>query len=70
MIISKKRFEEEVEKRVSEELKRFDEMRWREDRDRELYRNMRDLEIRLIRVEKTCGIDHPSHNTYEAVRAL
>ena len=69
MIISKKRFNEEVEKRVCEERNRWEEWRWREERERDAHREMRDLENRLIKVEKACGIDHPSHNTLEAVRA-
>lgn len=69
MIISKKRFSEEVEKRVQEEVKRIEEWHWREDRERERYKEMRDLENRLIAVEKACGIDHPSHKSLEAVRA-
>lgn len=69
MIISKKRFNEEVEKRVCEEMKKIDEYRWREDREREHQRRMADLEIRLIALEKKNGINHPSHNTFEAVRA-
>lgn len=69
MIISRKRFNEEVERRVCEEMKRIDELRWRDDREREQERHMRDLEMRLSKVEKACGVDHPSHNTYEAVRA-
>lgn len=69
MFFSRKRFEKEVEKRVCEERKRFEEWRWREEQERESRNRMRDLEIRLIKVEKACGIDHPSHNTLEAVRA-
>lgn len=61
MIISRKRFNEEVEKRVCEEMKRIDELRWRDEREREMRRYMGDLEIRLIAVEKKNGIDHPSH---------
>ena len=69
MIISRKRFNEEVERRVCEEMKRFDEMRWREEREREWYRERREFENRLIKVEKELGIDHPSHHTIEAARA-
>ena len=69
MIISKKRFNEEVEKRVQEEVKRIEEWHWREDRERERYKEMRELENRLIAVEKACGIDHPSHKCLEAARA-
>ena len=43
MIISKKRFNEEVEKRVQEEVKRIEEWHWREDRERERYKEMREL---------------------------
>ena len=67
--ISRHRFTEEVEKRVCEEMKRVDEYRWREDREREQHQRMRDLEFRLIAVEKKNGIDHPSHSALEAVRA-
>ena len=52
MIISRKRFNEEVEKRVQEEVKRIEEWHWREERERERCREMRDLENRLIAVEK------------------
>ena len=66
MIISRKRFNEEVEKRVCEEMKRIDELRWRDEREREMRRYMGDLEIRLIAVEKKNGIDHPSHHNGKA----
>lgn len=69
MIISRKRFNEEVEKRVQEEVKRIEEWHWREERERERYKEMRELENRLIAVEKACGIDHPSHKCLEAARA-
>lgn len=69
MIISKKRFNEEVEKRVQEEMKKIEEWHWREERERERCREMRDLENRLIKAEKQLGIDHPSHHTLEAARA-
>ena len=69
MIISKKRFNEEVEKRVSEEMKKYAEYRWREDREREYCQNMRDLENRLMAVEKKNGIDHPRHHTRKTARA-
>ena len=69
MIISRKRFNEEVERRVCEEMKRRDEMIWRDEREREQNRIMRDLELRLIAVEKKNGIEHPSHKCMEAVRA-
>ena len=70
MIISKKRFNEEVEMRAREKVEKYEEYRYREDRDRERYREMRDLENRLIQVEKACGIDHPSHKALEAARAV
>lgn len=44
-------------------------MIWRDEREREQDRIMRDLELRLIAVEKKNGIDHPSHKCLEAVRA-
>ena len=69
MIISRKRFDQEVEKRVLEEMKKVEEYHWREEREREQRRRMSDLEIRLIKVEKSCGFDHPSHHAIEAVRA-
>ena len=69
MIISRKRFNEEVEKRVQEEVKRIEEWHWREDRERERYKEMRALEDRLIKCEQALNIDHPSHHTREAVRA-
>lgn len=69
MIISRKRFEEEVQKRVEEALSKVHENYYREERDREHYRERRELENRLIAVEKKVGIDHPSHRTMEAVRA-
>jgi hypothetical protein len=61
MIISRKRFEEEVCKRVDQELCKQQERIWQEDRNREMYRSMADLEVRLIAVEKKNGIEHPSH---------
>jgi hypothetical protein len=38
-------------------------------KERELYRERRELELRLITLEKACGIEHPSHHCFEAVRA-
>ena len=61
MIISRKRFEEEVRKRVEEELCKQQERIWQEERNRDMYRSMADLEVRLIAVEKKNGIEHPSH---------
>ena len=69
MIISRKRFEAEVQKRVEEAVCKVHENMYRDDREREHLRQMRELENRLIAVEKKNGIDHPSHRTNEAVRA-
>lgn len=62
MIISKKRFEAEVAKRVEEAVCKAQERMWQEERQRDLYRNFSELENRLIEVEKKNGIDHPSHH--------
>lgn len=70
MIISRKRFNEEVDRRVQEELERFDEMRWRNEREREQNRVMKELELRLIAVEKKNGIDHPSHKSLEFAKIV
>ena len=67
--ISNRSFNDAVEHRVCEEMKRIDEIRWRDEREREQQRQIRDLENRLIKVEKKLEIDHPSHYTCEAVRA-
>ena len=40
---------------------------WQEDRMRDMYRNISDLEIRLIAVEKKNGIEHPSHNNVKCI---
>ena len=69
MIISKKRFEAEIQKRVEEAVCKVHENIFRDEREREHCRQMRELENRLIGVEKACGIDHPSHRTLEAARA-
>ena len=61
MIISKKKFEAEVQKRVDEAISKFQEHVWHDEREREQNRRMDQLERRLIEVEKKNGIDHPSH---------
>ena len=61
MIISKKRFEAEVNKRVEEAVCKVQENVWRDERDREQNRFARDLEQRIIALEKKNGIEHPSH---------
>lgn len=62
MIISKKRFEAEVNKRVEEAVCKAHERIWQEERQRDMYRSIAELETRLIEVEKKNGIDHPSHH--------
>ena len=69
IFISKRRFHDEVDKRVGEEIKKYEEYRYRDEKEREQAMVRRELENRLIAVEKACGIDHPSHRTLEAVRA-
>lgn len=69
MIISKKRFEAEVAKRVEEAVCKCHKNFYREQRTDETHRRMRCLEIRMIEVEKKCGIDHPSHHPYDNVTA-
>lgn len=61
MIISRKRFEEEIQMRVEKAVCKAEENRWREEREREQCRFFAELERRLITVEKQIGIDHPSH---------
>lgn len=70
LFMSKKKFEEEVEKRVCEKLKTFEENQWRNEREREQHRYVSELEQRLIVVEKRLGIDHPSHQRGDNVRAV
>jgi hypothetical protein len=69
IIMSKRRFHDAVERRVCEEIKHYEECRYRDEQERERLRDKRELENRLIAVEKACGIDHPSHRCLEAVRA-
>ena len=61
MIISRKRFEAEVNKRVEEALNKFQENVWRDEREREQNRFASELEQRIIALEKKNGIEHPSH---------
>lgn len=65
MIISRKRFEEEIKKRVEEAVCKCHENFYRDEREREHLREQRELENRLIAVEKACNIDHPSHHRGE-----
>lgn len=69
MIISRKKFEAEVQKRVEEAVKKVDEYHWRKDREHELHRELDYLGKRLIELEKKNGIDHPSHHRVESVCA-
>ena len=61
MIISRKRFEAEVNKRVEEALNKFQENVWRDEREREQNRFASELEQRIIALEKKNGIEHPGH---------
>ena len=61
MIISRKRFEAEVNKRVEEAICKFQENVWRDEREREQNRFASELEQRVIALEKKNGIEHPSH---------
>ena len=67
MIISKKRFEEEVNKRVDEAVCKFQERCWQDEREREQNRAIGALEQRIIALEKKNGIDHPSHHQGDTV---
>lgn len=62
MIISKKRFEAEVNKRVEEAVKKVEENHWRYETEQRQERFIDSLQTRLIECEKKCGIDHPSHH--------
>ena len=66
MIISRKRFEAEIAKRVEEAVCKAQERIWQEERQRDMYRSIGELETRLIEVEKKNGIDHPSHHNGNA----
>ena len=61
MIISRKRFEAEVNKRVEEAICKVQENTWRDEREREQNRFASELEQRIIALEKKNGIEHPSH---------
>lgn len=61
MIISKKRFEAEVNKRVDEAICKFQENVWRDEREQNQNRFASELEQRIIALEKKNGIEHPSH---------
>jgi hypothetical protein len=62
MIISRKRFEAEIQRRVEEDVCKAQERMFQEERLRDMYRDIRKIEDRLIEVEKKSGIDHPSHH--------
>ena len=62
MIISRKRFEAEVQKRVEEAVKKVEENHWRYETEQRQGRFINELQNRLIECEKKCGIDHPSHH--------
>ena len=62
MIISKRRFEAEVSKRINEAVCKHEENYWRAEREREVQRQLNAQEQRLIELEKKNGIDHPSHH--------
>ncbi len=69
MIISRKRFEAEVQKRVDEAVCKTEERFWRNESERDWERYIAQLEERLIAVEKANGIDHPSHHRGKSVTA-
>ena len=56
IFISKKRFEREVRERTELELKKFFDMRDKEDRERELFRKIGSLELRVEKIEEKNGI--------------
>ena len=63
MIISKKKFEAEVAKRVEEAVFRVQDNLWRNERERDQNRFASELEQRVIALEKKNGIEHPSHGS-------
>lgn len=67
MIISRKRFEAETQKKVEEAIAKVHEQFYRDERDRERLRECHALELRIIALEKKNGIDHPSHHRGENV---
>lgn len=62
MIISRKRFEEEVDKRVKEAVCKCEESYWEREREKAQCQFIEKLEHRIIALEKQNGIDHPSHH--------
>lgn len=70
MIISKKKFEEECNKRVDEAIRKVEESHWRRESERNQERCVAELEKRVIALEKKCKIDHPSHHLAETCRPL
>lgn len=62
IFVSKRRFHDEVERRVCEEMRRYEDWRSRDDLERRLRTEKDQMEARLIQLEKACGIDHPSHH--------
>ena len=69
MIISKKKFETEVQKRVEEAVKKVEENHWRYEREQIHGRTIEQMQKRLIALEKACGIDHPSHHPCDNMTA-
>ena len=63
MIISRKRFEAEVNKRVEEALNKFQENVWRDEREREQNRFAGELEQRIIALEKGIEINNLKEET-------
>ena len=61
MIISRKRFQEEIDKQVHEAVRKAEEQMWNNEREREQNRFASELEQRVIALEKKNGIEHPSH---------
>ena len=61
--ISEKRFEEEVNKRVDEAVRKCEERYWIRDSDKAKGLFIEKMHERLIAVEKKNDIDHPSHHT-------
>ena len=70
MIISRKRFEEECQKREAEAVRQVEESHWRRESEQAQGRFIEKLEERLIAVEKACSIDHPSHHRGDNVRSI
>lgn len=70
MIISRRKYEMEIQKAVEEAVCKCHENFYRDERERDQQRFVSGLEQRLIAVEKKCGIDHPSHHTGDTVKAV